>query len=629
MTQESMIDLPWLVVPAADIREELRALRRADAVAWEQVERLSRLRLNAVQLGQLAKSAGRALPQPSTQVSLGVVTNATSELLAPAIEGTAPRFGMSLRALTHPFGTFSQQALDPNSEINLAKPDFVLLAMDGRGLGIVPSNDASSGESQAISLYARLKELAERLRDTSGATVILQTVVALNEHALGGYAGRMPASSWAITQGINRLIRSMKEPGILVLDLALYAEAVGTDRWLDPEAWDLGKFASSHDAIPLHADLIVRLIAAARGRARKCLVLDLDNTLWGGVIGDDGLEGIVIGQGSPLGEAFVRIQETALLLRERGVVLAVSSKNTDEVARTPFRQHPEMRLKESHIAVFQANWNDKASNLEAIAKTLDIGIDSLVFLDDNPVERSQVRKALPQVAVPELPQNPAYYPWTLLAAGYFETLELTREDCQRAEQYQANAARKAILGESADLGEFLSSLEMKASVNQFDSLGRGRITQLINKTNQFNLTTRRYTEQEVAAFERDQNCQTFQFRLTDRFGDNGMIGVIIANEKEDVLEVDTWLMSCRVLKRRIEELMLFVLVGAARARGMKRIRGTFVSTQKNAMVQGHYHALGFEWLSDFEGGSHWILDLDCYRSPELPVIIDLGDIRVA
>ena len=325
----------------------------------------------------------------------------------------------------------------------------------------------------------------------------------------------------------------------------------------------------------------------------------------------------------------MRIQETALSLRERGVVLAVSSKNTDEVARTPFRQHPEMRLTESHIAVFQANWNDKASNLEAIAKTLDIGIDSLVFLDDNPVERSQVRKALPQVAVPELPQNPAYYPWILLAAGYFETLELTKEDSLRAEQYQANAARKAILGDGADLGEFLLTLEMKASVSQFDSLGRGRITQLINKTNQFNLTTRRYTEQEVAAFERDQNCQTFQFRLTDRFGDNGMIGVIIANEKENVLEVDTWLMSCRVLKRRMEEFMLFALVGAARARGMKQIRGTFMSTPKNAMVQDHYLALGFEWLSDFEGGSYWVLDLARYHSPELPMSIDLGDIKVA
>jgi FkbH-like protein len=297
------------------------------------------------------------------------------------------------------------------------------------------------------------------------------------------------------------------------------------------------------------------------------------------------------------------------LLRGRGIVLAVSSKNDDAVARRAFRDHPEMLLRENHLAVFQANWNDKASNIKAIAEELSLGLDSFVFLDDNPVERGIVRQMLPEVAVPELPDDPAYYARTLAAAGYFESLAFSEEDRQRAEFYQRNAERVALKQTAGDLGAYYASLGMEIHFAPFDAVGRARIVQLINKSNQFNLTTRRYSEAEVAALEEDPEAFTLQVRLTDVFGDNGMISVVIcrtAGSRSWV--IDTWLMSCRVLGRSVEQMVLRELLLAARRRGIERLVGRYIPSGRNAMVADHYATLGFS-----RDGDDWVLDVG---SPE-------------
>jgi FkbH-like protein len=349
-------------------------------------------------------------------------------------------------------------------------------------------------------------------------------------------------------------------------------------------------------------------------------VLDLDNTLWGGVIGDDGLEGIVLGQGDPQGEAFLAVQSAALALRERGIVLAVSSKNSDEIARLPFRNHPEMLLRENHLAVFQANWNDKATNIRAIAEELSLGLESLVFLDDNPAERRLVRDMLPEVAVPELPEDPAYYVRTLLAAGYFEALAFSPEDQKRADFYQDNARRVALQRATGDLDAYLETLDMTISFQPFDEIGRARISQLINKSNQFNLTTRRYTEAQVGEMEADPNCFTLQVRLVDTFGDNGMISVIICRRDADDWLVDTWLMSCRVLGRRVEQAVLQELVSHARKLGIARIVGTYRPTERNRLVEDHYAKLGFtECECPTEGSTLWSLDVAGHSDISLPM----------
>jgi FkbH-like protein len=379
------------------------------------------------------------------------------------------------------------------------------------------------------------------------------------------------------------------------------------------------------DATPLYAEHLCRVLGAARGKSRKCLVLDLDNTLWGGVIGDDGLNGIRLGQGSSTGEAFLEIQRYALALRQRGIVLAVCSKNDEANARLPFREHPEMLLKEEHIAVFVANWQDKANNIREIAATLNIGIDAIVFLDDNPVERGLVREILPEVAVPELTDDPADYPGILARAGYFEAVGLSNEDLKRADYYQANAERVS-LKKIGNLEEYLASLEMVATLAPFDAVGRVRIAQLINKSNQFNLTTRRYSEGEVARFQTDPNKFCLQVRLIDRFGDNGMISVVIFDRAEEAWRCDTWLMSCRVLGRRVEELVLAHVAEAARSAGAQRLVGLYLPTKKNALVADHFAKLGFSKISDLpEEGAEWELDLAGYRAPDLPIHVILNN----
>jgi FkbH-like protein len=298
----------------------------------------------------------------------------------------------------------------------------------------------------------------------------------------------------------------------------------------------------------------------------------------------------------------------------------VCSKNEEDAARTPFRDHPEMVLREDHIAVFQANWTDKAANLRAIAQALNIGVDSLVFLDDNPAERLQVREQLPLVGVPELPEDPALYPRVLAAAGYFEAVAFSQEDRDRAAYYQANAQRAATLSASDDYDGYLASLEMTCAIGLVDAMSRARVSQLINKSNQYNLTTRRYSEQEVAAIEADPGRHAIQVRLVDRFGDNGIISVVIADRKGDVWDIDTWLMSCRVLGRRVQEAVLAHLVAAARQDGAGHLVGRYVPSAKNAMVADHYRSLGFELADTLDSGvTIWRLPLEQATATSLPM----------
>ena len=393
--------------------------------------------------------------------------------------------------------------------------------------------------------------------------------------------------------------------------MAGLAETVGLARWHSPEQWNLAKLPFSDDYVPLYADHVGRLLGALRGRSRRCLVLDLDNTLWKGVVGDDGLDGIGIAEGDAEGEAYRAVQRLALDLRRRGIVLAVSSKNDDAVARRVFREHPEMLIREEHLTVFQANWNDKATNIKAVSEELSLGLDAFVFLDDNPVERSIIRQMLPDVAVPELPSDPALYARTLAAAGYFESLAFSEEDRKRADFYASNAQRVTLKRQVGDMKAYLASLDMEITFTSFDEQGRSRITQLINKSNQFNLTTRRYTEAEVAALERDPDCLALQIRLTDIYGDNGMISVVICRPASGPVagrpawEIDTWLMSCRVLGREVEPMVLRELMLQARSKGVGTLVGRYSPSGRNDMVRDHYAKLGFDPGAE-EGA--WLLD---------------------
>ena len=630
-------DLAWLQDPPADFRAQLRAVRAAlgdgaaDAAAdgaaiEERLHELASTRLDLNQLGQLATTvaayrAAAPAAGPLARVRLGLIGSGTLGMIEPAIVASALRHRVLVTVVGGDYGSAVRDAIDPASAIRTAGLDLAMIALDHRTLGLDRPQLVPGAADAAVAAAAdMIAAMIDGLAASTAGGVMVATVVAPPEPLFGSFdaveAGSVAAQVTAFNARLADFARARR---IVLVDIARVAATVGLDRWHDAGQWHAAKLPFDPDLVPLYGDVVARTLAAIRGTTRKCLVLDLDNTLWGGVIGDDGVDGIKLGQGSASGEAFVAVQHAALALRERGVVLAVCSKNDDDVARQPFRDHPDMPLKETDIAAFVANWGDKATNLRAIAAALNIGLDALVFLDDNPVERAQVRRELPMVAVPELPADPALYPRALLAGGWFEAVAFAQEDRQRADQYRANAERAAFAGTS-DMAGYLASLDMAADFRPFDAVNRARIAQLINKSNQFNLTTRRYTEAQVAGLEADPGKVTIQVRLTDRFGDNGMISVVIVDG--DTWEIDTWLMSCRVLGRRMEEAVLDQIVRAARAGGATALTGRYIPSAKNRMVADHYPKLGFAAAGETpDGATVWRLDLAAYVAPDLPMRI--------
>lgn len=612
--------LYWLPRPPADFVARCRKPLDPTEEVGKRLQSLASYALDENDLHRVAKlisqarAAGCSL-SPLVPFRLGILSNATTDFVTPALIASAARHGIALECVTSAYGQVIQEALSADSEINRAQLDAVLIAVDYRGLPLtaaVGDNDAAARSVDAAS--AQLLRLRSTLGANNRTICIVQNLAPPPEALFGSIDDAIAGTPRSMIQELNRRIaQSLAGSQDVLFDVGALAATVGLSEWHSPDQWNLAKLPFSSTYLPLYADHVARIIAALRGKSRRCLITDLDNTLWGGVIGDDGLAGIQLAQGDATGEAYLSVQRYLLELRRRGVVLAVSSKNSDETARLPFRKHPEMLLREEHFAVFQANWNDKASNIKAIADELALGLDSMVLLDDNPVERGLVRELLPQVAVPELPDDPAFYARVLSAAGYFEAVTFSAEDLKRADLYQDNARRVDLQKQFGDVDQYLASLEMVITFQPFDETGRARITQLINKSNQFNLTTRRYTEAEVAAVQADPDCFTLQVRLADVFGDNGMISVVICRKREPgVWEIDTWLMSCRVIGRRVEEAVLQEIIHHAKLAGIRSLLGKFIPTERNQqLVASHYGKLGFQRVETAgDGSTTWQLDID-------------------
>jgi FkbH-like protein len=616
--------LEWLRPPPPELRAQIKAVASSTVDLGRQLQSLATYSLDLNQLTLLAQAikkleaAGNSL-HPLVPFKLAILSNSTIDLIVPALVASAARHGIALQVIQPAFDQVAQEALAPNSNVNASKPDAVLIALDYHALPVKISLEDSAATAVTVKgVMEHLQILRSGIKQNSNAMCILQTFPHSVETLFGSLDRSLRGTVKNLIDTINReLASSISGTGDALLDVAGLAELVGLANWHNPRLWNMAKLPFSEELIPIYADHVARTLAAIRGKSKKVLIFDLDNTIWGGVIGDDSLEGIKIARGDPAGEAYLSVQRYILDLRQRGVVLAVSSKNTDEIARAPFLQHPEMLIKLDHIAVFQANWDDKAANIRAIAKELSLGLDAVVFLDDNPVERGLVRSLLPQVAVPELPDDPDYYARTLSAAGYFEAAAFAAEDLRRADFYQDNARRAELQKQAGGIDAYLSSLEMTITFQPFDSVGRSRIVQLINKTNQFNLRTRRYTEPEVTAAENDPEIFTLQVRLSDIYGDNGMISVVICRPSQaGIWDIDTWLMSCRVLGRKVENMVLREILRHARAAGIRTLAGTYKPTDANAMVADHYAKLGFAKVGQENSGqTYWELQID--KEPDI------------
>jgi FkbH-like protein len=623
--QSSIADLAWLVAAPDDFSSRCRAALEGEGEIGHRLQQLATFRLSSAQALSFsraitkARGAGRDL-SPLTPTKLAITSNATMDFVADHLPAAAARHGVALEVVLADFDVVMQEALDPRSTINTAGADLVLLAVDYRWLGLSAFVPADA-EAKLQAAIERLLGAARLFKANSGATPILPLLATPASPLFGSFDRLEPGTLAFQIDLINRAILDFaREEGAYVLDVAAIASSVGSAHWFDPVGWNAQKQPFAAVFNPLYADRLGSLLGAIRGKARKCLVLDLDNTLWGGAIGDEGVAGIVLGAGSAAGEAFLETQRIALTLQQRGVILAVASKNDDAVARQMFREHPDMLLGEKHIAVFQANWTDKASNLEAIANTLSIGLDALVLLDDNPAERAQLRAALPVVAVPELPSDPAHFGQIVISAGYFEAVSFSADDAIRGASYTENARRAEVMARSRDLGAYLNSLGMEFTLGPFNASNRARVTQLINKTNQFNLRTRRLTEKDVEAMQADPAVLTLQARLGDTFGDMGLISVVTCKIEGAGATVTDWLMSCRVLGRRVEEATYDALVMALSARGVEHLAASYSPTAKNSMVREHFDRLGMALVrEDPDGSRHYEMAIVAHQRPDLPM----------
>lgn len=617
--------MTWLPIPS-DFRRDLRAAREAphSAARLESLVCLAEHRLGYLETLQLDRALGEQATESIPGFSLlrlAILASSTVDHLAPAIRVAGLRRRLLINVHVGRYGQYRQEILDSASPLHKFDPHVVLLSLTAREFGSSVPLTATAEEVHETTARSvdELRLLWRKARETLNATIIQQNLLNVADPVFGSYDRLVPSTPARVIARLNdQLAAAAASDSVLLLDIAGASERDGRDAWFDSGRWLHGKLEIAPQAAPWYGELLARIVAAQRGLSKKCLVVDLDNTLWGGVVGDDGIAGIVLGEGSAAGEAYLAVQRYAKQLKERGVILAVCSKNDPVIAQVVFRDHPEMILRRTDIAAFVANWDDKAGNLRAIAAQLNIGLDSLVFVDDNPVERARIREELPMVAVPELPEDPAHYARCLADAGYFEAVSFTTEDRQRTEQYAANTRRDELLESSGRVDNFLRRLEMSTLCGPFAAVDLPRVTQLINKTNQFNPTTRRYSTEEIERLASVPENVTLQFRLLDKFGDNGLVSAMILRpdaDRPDVLEIESWVMSCRVFGRQLEFEAMNTAVAEARRRGARAFRADYIFTKQNAVIRDLYPSLGFTQVHEPEpvnGGTRWFLNLSGY-----------------
>lgn len=511
------------------------------------------------------------------------------------------------------YAKYYEEAVFQNDALSEFAPDIIFVFTTSVNLKEQPSVFETKEEAKARinREYARYQSIWDGLAARYHA-VIIQNNFEMPAYLPLGSLDAVLWSGWRNTiESLNAQIAAyaLTHAGMYVHDVHYLASVLGMEQWFDLSQYSAYKLAVRYESMPFVALHAANVVKAVLGKTKKCLVLDLDNTLWGGIIGDDGMEGIQIGKETPEAEAYTAFQRYLLTLKERGVLLAVCSKNEEVVAKSGF-SHPDTVLQLDDFVAFQANWEPKDQNIRAIARQLNIGLDSLVFLDDNPAERAIVRQGVPEVAVPEVTGGDVVsYIRALERNGYFEPIAISEDDRKRSEAYRENKKRVELEASLGSYEDFLRSLDMQAEIASFQPIYYDRIAQLTNKSNQFNLTTFRYTRADIERMAKDSRYITLYGRLQDRFGDNGLVSVIIAEKERSDVHIRLWLMSCRVLKRGMEEAMMDVLLARTRLAGGKKLIGYYYPTAKNGMVRDFYGLHGFSLLEDVAGATVWVYDL--------------------
>lgn len=535
------------------------------------------------------------LPDNIPIIKIAFLANVTLEHWVESLNFWLLLEGYKLKYYIVPIGTWHQEILDTSSALYSFKPDITWFFLHQSELnfdyGVLYNEElAKDVVSQSTN---EIKEKILYLNKNCSSITLVNNIVPPVERVFGNYEGAINTSPAALIKHFNLGLSKVLPKGASIFDIGHIASSVGLSNWHDTRLWKHSKHPFSFNVQAQVAFSAARLLSAIKGQAKKCIVLDLDNTLWGGVIGDDGINGIKVGPNNgAVGEVYSDFQKWIKALSNRGVTLAICSKNDLALAQEPFNKKEGMVLKLSDFASFHANWDNKVDNIKQIAEEINIGLNSLVFVDDNPAERELIRNTLPEVAVPELPLDPSGYIQAIDAGKWFETIGITKEDKLRSQAYQQNQARKKGQNNITNLSSFLQDLEMVAKWKEVDTNTLTRSAQLINKTNQFNMTTARYTEAQITEFINSKNHWVGEFSLSDRFGDLGIISIIILENINEKIIINTWVMSCRVFSRGMEYFIFDKVYKIAKKQGKKELVGQFIPSPKNKVVGNLYERLG-------------------------------------
>lgn len=547
----------------------------------------------------------------TNEIEVAVVGDTPTQLISQSLSRLLKDSGYAAEIMDADYDRVHALLLNTASEVYHFHPQFILLFQSSYKLYkkyVQTPFDERKIFAQKIS--ADIENLWQTSGRHSTAKIIYPNFQEWDDGVYGNYGAAEPSSFIFQIRKLNMLLAEQVRnyPHVFLLDLNLMQSAAGFNQLHDARIFVNTEIIFSLDFIGEFTRAVTGIINAVKGKIKKCLILDLDETVWGGIIGDDGMENIQIGN-LGIGKAFSELQQWAKELKERGIILAVCSKNTESIAKEPFEKHPDMILRQDDITVFMANWETKADNIRQIQSLLNIGLDSMVFIDDNPFERNFVRKEIPELEVPELPEDPAERMAYLKSLNLFETVSITHEDRERVNMYKQDIKREHVKKSYASEDEYLQSLGMTSEVQPFTEFNTPRIAQLTQRSNQFNLRTIRYSEDDVKRIAADPAFITLSFTLSDMHGDNGLICVIILEIKSTFAFIDTWIMSCRVLKRGMENFVLNTVVKAARQAGCTHLKGEYLPTAKNGIVKDHYASLGFTFEDNY-----WIMDLHTFEN---------------
>jgi len=549
------------------------------------------------------------------KVKIALLADSATQHLTQAIRGYGYEVGFDLEVFEADYDQIDRQILYSASELYKSQPEYVILFQSAQKLrkkfyGTDISRRHLFAQEEAWRVSGLLAELSKNIH---GVKIIHANFMELNDSVFGQYANKTNMSLLYQIRHLNceLMTLAVNTKNLFICDITALTTAFGQTAALDNRNYIYADMAFSHNFLPNLAKGLVDIVQAASGASKKCLILDLDNTLWGGIIGDDGVENIQIGD-LEQGKAFTELQYWVRELERRGVMLAICSKNDGDIAKIPFEKHPDMVLTLDDIAIFVANWDSKVDNIKKIKSFLNIGYDSIVFIDDNPYERGVVRHHLPEITVPDLPEDPADYLPFLCSLNLFETTAYTLDDRKRTAYFQQELKREITQRSFTDEREFLKSLGMTCEIDPFSTFNIPRAAQLLQRSNQFNLRTIRYTEEDLQHFSASDLHLSWTFSVHDQFGSYGLISVVIGRLNSNELFIDTWVMSCRVLKRGVDNLALNEIVDGARRRGVRCVRGEYISTPKNGLVKDHYRNLGFTDA----GNGQWTLDVASYKLRE-------------